>query len=622
MSAIEVSAANFDYWLPRVQRAIDDAVFVSLDLEFLGLPSALHGGNASLFDTPADRYRKFRRGVERFPPCQLGLACFHEDEELGKYQADVFSFTLFKRVPQKEFSISPAAVSFLAEHGFDFNKFAIEGINYSNRGEIDTLRSGLSSDGFDFDVFGSDFNERVRWLKAQLLLEIEKNSYGASDIDRASKGVTTLRRPILIELYREEEDFQELEVTSPWTKPLSSLEEEALLYFCSKEYPDLEFLIDNGRTLLYVGKLPLIYGGGSSDAGKRLEALLTEISGVCRVFEHLFTRKPPLVGHNCLLDLLYIYHCFVNNLTESYDTWKSEFHRRMPVIVDTRFLAGTLEQRLASHKINDFSLTTLGDFFTMRTFFDLLPFAISMSINGEPFGTLSQGNRVYHNASYDAFVTGIVFLKLAHLYVLDRCSVPIDKPWSVRKLLIACRGEVTNRIPIGIIDAKCCNMGGPDARGSRPDIVKVRRSRTVSESSTLFSAVIDSPLVRKMSEKLHGSPAISPQKLKSVRADLVRLFGAYRVDVRLGAECDILEVATNSPSTYARVCAYFDCSEMFYVVEDNLQTFEQRLCSARVEKDAVTANTPSASLSTATAIVVIVFSLPPLAWGFSRLMRL
>ncbi|VDL75909.1 unnamed protein product [Nippostrongylus brasiliensis] len=336
------------------------------------------------------------------------------------------------------------------------NQFAIEGINYSNRGEIETLRSGLSSDGFDFEVFGSDFNERVRWLKAQLLLEIEKNSYGASDIDRVSKGVTTLRRPILIELYREEEDFQELEVTSPWTKPLSSLEEEALLYFCSKEYPDLEFLIDNGRTLLYVGKLPLIYGGGKSDAGKRLEA---------------------------------------------------------------------------------------------RTFFDLLPFAISMSINGEPFGTLSQGNRVYHNASYDAFVTGIVFLKLAHLYVLDRCSVPIDKPWSVRKLLIACRGEVTNRIPIGIIDAKCCNMGGPDARGSRPDIVKVRRSRTVSESSTLFSAVIDSPLVRKMSEKLHGSPAISPQKLKSVRADLVRLFGAYRVDVRLGAECDILEVATNSPST-------------------------------------------------------------------------
>ncbi|VDO10294.1 unnamed protein product [Haemonchus placei] len=97
-------------------------VISAFDCEFLGLPSALNECASSLFDTPSDRYRKLRDAVCRFPPCQLGLVCYQEGDEEAIYRADAFCITLFKSIPPKEFSISTSAVTFLAEHKFDFNK--------------------------------------------------------------------------------------------------------------------------------------------------------------------------------------------------------------------------------------------------------------------------------------------------------------------------------------------------------------------------------------------------------------------------------------------------------------------------------------------------------------------
>ncbi|KAK6024153.1 CAF1 family ribonuclease [Ostertagia ostertagi] len=122
MAAIEVDERNFRYWMPRIKKSIEEATFVSFDCEFLGLPSALRGCAVSLFDTPCDRYRKLREAVCRFPPCQLGLVCYQEGNDEATYRADAFCFTLFKRMPEKEFSVSTSAITFLAEHKFDFNR--------------------------------------------------------------------------------------------------------------------------------------------------------------------------------------------------------------------------------------------------------------------------------------------------------------------------------------------------------------------------------------------------------------------------------------------------------------------------------------------------------------------
>nr|CDJ92458.1 unnamed protein product [Haemonchus contortus] len=70
--------------------------------------------------------------------------------------------------------------------------------------------------------------------------------------------------------------------------------------------------------------------------------------------------------------------------------------------------------------------------------------------------TRMQGD--YHNAAFDAIVTGVVFVALAHVYVVIRCSDVDDKPRSLWRLLISCREEVANKVPISMIDARFCNM--------------------------------------------------------------------------------------------------------------------------------------------------------------------
>ena len=49
--------------------------------------------------------------------------------------------------------------------------------------------------------------------------------------------------------------------------------------------------------------------------------------------------KKPLVGHNCLYDILRIYHQFVDDLPANYKDFKRAFHHFFPEIYDTKHLA-------------------------------------------------------------------------------------------------------------------------------------------------------------------------------------------------------------------------------------------------------------------------------------------
>ena len=85
----------------------------------------------------------------------------------------------------------------------------------------------------------------------------------------------------------------------------------------------------------------------------------------------------------------------------------------------------------------------------------------------------SKDGNLYHNAGYDALVTGKIFLKTAHLYAFTKyLKLLIEKilnfrcpstnsnkmPWSFSKLLIVLRARIVNRIPIPLIDNQHCNL--------------------------------------------------------------------------------------------------------------------------------------------------------------------
>ena len=70
-----------------------------------------------------------------------------------------------------------------------------------------------------------------------------------------------------------------------------------------------------------------------------LEQIIQQFKGFSRVIQIIIENKKPLVAHNCLYDIMRIYHQFVDDLPSSYEDFKREFHKSFPEIYDTKHLA-------------------------------------------------------------------------------------------------------------------------------------------------------------------------------------------------------------------------------------------------------------------------------------------
>ena len=70
-----------------------------------------------------------------------------------------------------------------------------------------------------------------------------------------------------------------------------------------------------------------------------LEQIIQQFKGFSRVIQIIIENKKPLVAHNCLYDIMRIYHQFIDDLPSSYQDFKREFHKSFPEIYDTKHLA-------------------------------------------------------------------------------------------------------------------------------------------------------------------------------------------------------------------------------------------------------------------------------------------
>ncbi|KAK6754457.1 hypothetical protein RB195_013452 [Necator americanus] len=569
---VDVTEENFNEYLPCIRKSVEQAAFVSVDLEFLGLPSPSGQDSVSLFDTPCERYEKLSNIVRRYPPCQLGLACFLENEK--GYVVDVYCIALFKRVSDRDFCVSPPAAMFLAKHKFDFNKFFSYGITYCNRSELSKIKSGIERGDIDVNLFKDGFYDQVQDIKMRIIREVEKrtdSTPSGSFLDLNDN--IRLKEPLFIDLPK---------ANCPFEKPLTQLEEALLIFTLLEEFPNFEINLKDGRTLFIIDDSA---HKGLNEQNtkwiKNFNKLLTEICGVSQIFYYLSKVKPPLIVHNSLLDLLHIYNSFEDNLPETYNEWKCAIHALFPVIIDTKVLATTLREELMSGGCADLSLQALGAFLNSDLSSKILPVRTSLNIGTEGMKQFVKDNKNYHNAAFDALMTGDVFVKLTHMLVLKRCSATLEQQWPLRKLLVACRKDVVNKIPIPLIDAECCNLEGEDAQGHRPDIIRVFRTRSQEPASGLAKK----SLFCRAWSLFADVHEISDDEFERVQNDLVHVFGSFRVDVRLGPRKRSLEIATNTASTYARVCAFFAPHNDYRLADDVRRTFEQRLCTPRFEKD-------------------------------------
>ena len=349
-----------------------------------------------------------QESARQFLLVQFGLCTFHYDAASDTYTNRAFNFYVWPRpyartAPDPRFLCQTSSIDFLSTQNFDFNKLFKSGISFLNPVEAERLAAEL---------------------KEKQLSRRAGNT--ASPAGPASAGrspglaVPPEQRDFIDQTMEKLERFAAEGNTDSPTSDSKKLELDRMTAFQRK----LVFTSANQRfgERLYLESSPSAknprdrtivvtrVGAGEKEAKERQREEaevgdLEEAMGFSRVIRHLSLSKKVVVGHNMLLDLCHVLHQFVTPLPEEYSDFKSLVGKTFPSVIDTKLMSSTHPFR------EDIPNSALNE---LKKRLELPPFqmpAVKPSSEGAGYDL---GSDKYHEAGYDAFVTGLCFIGLSN----------------------------------------------------------------------------------------------------------------------------------------------------------------------------------------------------------------
>lgn len=125
--------------------------------------------------------------------------------------------------------------------------------------------------------------------------------------------------------------------------------------------------------------------------------------GFSLVIEAMIQAKKPIIGHNCMYDWIYLYNQFIGPLPETYLQFAQEWNSRFPYTYDTKVLA---------YNSKAFYNTSLGQVYEKCTEDDKFKSNLRCKYDTKNQCSNYAGQALlshYHEAAYDAHMTGVVF---------------------------------------------------------------------------------------------------------------------------------------------------------------------------------------------------------------------
>jgi len=453
---MDITKDNFKEKLPFITSCIKDCNFASVDCEFTGLRNGAH--NVNFYDNMEERYFKLKENSDGFLVIQLGLSTFQWCAEQDKYLCQSFNFYVFPfsashpQATDRIFSCQSSSIDFLIKQGFDFNTTFKKGIPYLRLEEEHFLRRT---------------NEER---------QIEKQANISSPAPSPAKQITSVTDPVVLSLVN---DLKEKIKT--WLKD-SKDEEMVVEQFCNAyvrrvlyetlpvEFPD-QILIETRRDTSNNNTPKIVILRGGSDEmkqkqfdlqKKRSQDEIEQTTGLSKIFHLLMQHKKCIVGHNMMLDMIFIFRQFIADLPHTLDEFKSAMAAHFPHIVDTKLMA---------------SKTPFKEFISKNALDDL-----NQALKARPFGhpcldmpgkyvSFNKDSSYLHEAGYDSFVTGNAFLSM--FQYLSKIVHP-----SHEKHIFTQESDVIkpylNKIYIHRLhDIPYVNLGGQDIHPQREDIFHV-----------------------------------------------------------------------------------------------------------------------------------------------------
>uniref|UniRef100_A0A146M4P1 Poly(A)-specific ribonuclease PARN n=1 Tax=Lygus hesperus TaxID=30085 RepID=A0A146M4P1_LYGHE len=437
---MEVTKSNFAELCPEIEEALRSCSFLAVDGEFTGLNNGPN--NISPFDSPAEYYAKVLSGSMDFLFVQFGLSIFRHLSDF-KYENKTYVFYLFpdpanRQAPDRRFLCQTSSLSFLAKHGFDFNKLIREGIPYLKPCDESALREAM---------------ETRRKLWEQTLGTPQTHI----DIPAAQK-------PLVDEVITQIKELLDPNCDKPEVRveKCSAFVRKLVYQTVREELSDSGISVKTEKGVLVARK---IVEKEQLEMEKRKKAEEDDLEinnavGFVRIIKTILNSNKLMVGHNFLLDLCHIVEQFVDRLPQDYLQFKDMVKSLFPKIIDTKFLCseGPLKDLFPSTVLSALMETVSKP-----------PFQLPEITAPEGRG-VRQESENYHDSGYDAYVTGICFL--SSLRYLESNG---EKVHSVNSPLL---NKILNRLHLMRIPDTCINLGGKDPEPPRDHVFHVTFPKT------------------------------------------------------------------------------------------------------------------------------------------------
>ncbi|XP_014667058.1 PREDICTED: poly(A)-specific ribonuclease PARN-like domain-containing protein 1 [Priapulus caudatus] len=439
---VEVLKSSFEGILPVIEACIKDCSFIAIDTEFTGLSSNELNKN-SLFDDGAARYIKQKDHIKQVTVSQIGISIFTEVPKENRYEASTFNFFLFPvsiGPVDVRFTCQSSSLRFLCQHNFDFNKFVYDGIPYLNEEQEILFHQALDD---SLMVFESENNFDRREMKL-LSTTIAEWLATAKEED-----TIRLEKPAGVSDYS---IYTQLRQTFPG------------ISICCKDdtHVECQKLEESKRISKQLDE-------------QEKERILDGILGFTRVFRLMVKHRKPLIGHNCMMDLMFIYEKFYRPLPDKYADFKRTLNELFPFLIDTKHVSSHLRPQFKETELfNNTGLMNLYQAFSSKEGMYIVLF--SPSVSHSHAYTRYKNKSMIHEAGYDAYMAGYIFVRLAHLVAMQGVSSLVATPLTHRQHWVAMKPYIG---AINVIRASINHISieGPDPVSVRPEWLLVQSKK-------------------------------------------------------------------------------------------------------------------------------------------------
>ena len=434
---MQVDKTSFYPLLLDILTDISEAHFVAFDLELSGVPSKQFGGNTKGKQSLQERYLEIKQAAERYQILQIGITCVSQDVENGRYVLKPYNFELSPLIEERGldieriFSFQSGACDFLLNHGFDLSVPFNHGVPYLSRAESKEARQKHAKR-----------NDKSAIAEIQIKpTEIESLAFLARVRREINEWLTSRKLETMgyVNIGKQGAD-DVIKDTSEPPEELSRFEKRLVHQLVRAEYPDLVTI--SKRACIQIVRFDKEREDQiAQDRKKELEERINRQKGFRWVIEALhgsdisriplkecaknpvtgeqmfvdmddmkaqlhraaaFMRGNPrmMVGHNCFLDLVYIYRHFIGDLPDSVEEFQQKLHNVWPNIVDTKYMS--------THNCGDINPVS-----------SLQQIAHQLSEHKEPTLEVDEQHHKYndvqalHEAGYDSFLTAQIAVRLS-----------------------------------------------------------------------------------------------------------------------------------------------------------------------------------------------------------------